>query len=200
MQETGVQSLGQEDPLEEGMATHSSILAWRIPFTEEPGGLQSMGSQRIRHDLSDLACMQAPKYGNFLSNTSECSPPHYYLNVFSLIFNVLSYSILIQFPEMSSPYKPWFIRKLCQVTFKSIKQLLQPLAFFLPLNFYIPQLLKEADLLPISAATMQSIYNRSCAQLLVVLWFFCFQAHHMPPAAAASSYTKATPYKSWGWG
>ena len=43
MQETLVQSLGQDDPLEEGMATHSSILAWRTPWTEEPGGLQSMG-------------------------------------------------------------------------------------------------------------------------------------------------------------
>ena len=48
--ETWVPSLGQEDPLEEGTATHSSILAWRIPWTEEPGGLQSMGSQRVRHD------------------------------------------------------------------------------------------------------------------------------------------------------
>ena len=44
------QSLGQEDPLEEEMADPSSILAWKIPWTEEPGGLQSMGSQRIRHD------------------------------------------------------------------------------------------------------------------------------------------------------
>ena len=50
MWETWVRSLGREDPLEEGMATHSSILAWRIPQTEEPGGLQSMGSQRVRHD------------------------------------------------------------------------------------------------------------------------------------------------------
>ena len=50
MQETWVQSLGQEDPLEKGMATHSSILAWRIPWTEEPGMLQSMGSQRVRHN------------------------------------------------------------------------------------------------------------------------------------------------------
>ena len=50
MQETRVQSLGWEDPLEKGMATHSSILAWRIPWTEEPGGLQSMESQRVRHD------------------------------------------------------------------------------------------------------------------------------------------------------
>ena len=49
MQETRVRSLDQDDPLEEGMATHSSILAWRIPWTEEPGGLQSIGSQRVRH-------------------------------------------------------------------------------------------------------------------------------------------------------
>ena len=50
MQETWVQSLGQEDPPEKEMATHSSILAWRIPWTEEPGGLQSTGSQRVEHD------------------------------------------------------------------------------------------------------------------------------------------------------
>ena len=49
-QETWVHSLGWEDPLEEGMATYSSILAWRIPWTEEPGGLQPKGSQRVRHD------------------------------------------------------------------------------------------------------------------------------------------------------
>ena len=50
MQETQVQSLGQEDLLEKGMATHSSILAQRIPWTEEPGGLESMGSQRVEHN------------------------------------------------------------------------------------------------------------------------------------------------------
>ena len=50
MQETLVRSLGQEDSVEKEMATHSTILAWRIPWTEEPGGLQSMGSQRVRHD------------------------------------------------------------------------------------------------------------------------------------------------------
>ena len=49
-QETQVRSLGGEDPLEEGIAAHSSILAWRIPWTEEPGGLRSMGSQRVGHD------------------------------------------------------------------------------------------------------------------------------------------------------
>ena len=53
MQETeelGVQSLGREDPLEKKMSTHSRILAWRIPWTEEPGGLQSIGLYRVRHD------------------------------------------------------------------------------------------------------------------------------------------------------
>ena len=50
MRETWVQSLGQEDPLEKEMATHSSTLAWKIAWMEEPGRLQSMGSQRVRHD------------------------------------------------------------------------------------------------------------------------------------------------------
>ena len=50
MQETGVRSLGRKDPLEKGKATYSDILAWRIPWTEEPGGLQSMGSQTLEHN------------------------------------------------------------------------------------------------------------------------------------------------------
>ena len=50
MQKTQVRSLGREDSLEKGMATHSSILAWRIPWREEPGGLQALGSRRVRHD------------------------------------------------------------------------------------------------------------------------------------------------------
>ena len=54
-----VWSLGQEDPLEEGMATHSTILAWRIPWTKEPAGPQSMGSQRVRHNWSNLTCTHA---------------------------------------------------------------------------------------------------------------------------------------------
>ena len=61
-QEPQVQSLGQEDPLEEGMATHSSIPAWRIPWTEEPGGLQSMGLRRVGHGRNDSA-----QYGPSLS-------------------------------------------------------------------------------------------------------------------------------------
>ena len=59
MQETQVGSLGWEDPLEKTMVTHSSVLAWRIPWTEEPGGLQSMGSQRVGlSDFYSLTCME----------------------------------------------------------------------------------------------------------------------------------------------
>ena len=54
MQETWVRFLGQEDPQEKEMATHSCILAWRVPWTEEPGGLHYMGLQRARHDLATL--------------------------------------------------------------------------------------------------------------------------------------------------
>ena len=57
--EIRVRSLGQEDPLEKEMAAHSSILAWRIPGTGEPGGLPSIGSHRVRHDSSDLAAAAA---------------------------------------------------------------------------------------------------------------------------------------------
>jgi len=56
MQETGVSSLDQEDPVEKGMATRSNILAWRIPWTEESGGLQSIGLYRVGNNWSDLAC------------------------------------------------------------------------------------------------------------------------------------------------
>ena len=61
MQETWVRSLGQEDPLEKEMATHSSLLAWRTPWTEKPGGLQSRGSQRVGHAQSDRAHTRRPQ-------------------------------------------------------------------------------------------------------------------------------------------
>ena len=61
MWETRVQSLGWEDPLEKGLATHSSILAWRVPWTEEPGRLQSMGLQRAGHSLSGFHFFHLPK-------------------------------------------------------------------------------------------------------------------------------------------
>ena len=60
-QEAWVGFLGQKHPLEEGIATHSSILAWRIPWTEEPSRLQSIGSQRVRHNRSDLVYTEKEK-------------------------------------------------------------------------------------------------------------------------------------------
>ena len=65
MQETQGQSLGQKDTLEKEMATHSSVLAWEIPWTEEPGGLQSMGSQRVNHGLATK--QQALSYQDMLT-------------------------------------------------------------------------------------------------------------------------------------
>ena len=65
VQETQVQSLGWEDPLEKEVATHSSVLAWEIPWTEEPGGLQSMGSQRVDRYIDSCKCFK-PLF--FLSN------------------------------------------------------------------------------------------------------------------------------------
>ena len=69
MQETQVQSLVQKDPLEKGMATHSSILALEIPWTEEPGGLQFMGSQRVRHDLVNNTHTQI--YSSFVQSIAH---------------------------------------------------------------------------------------------------------------------------------
>ena len=64
VQEMGVQSLGWEDPLEKEMATHSSILAWKISWTEEPGGLQSMGSQRVGHNWATNTYLLNRTLGN----------------------------------------------------------------------------------------------------------------------------------------
>ena len=76
MHKTQVQSLGWEDPLEEEMATHSSILAWNIPWIEEPGGLQSLGSKTVGHNWSDLA------YTVLLLHM----PHEYYMHLFGIFF------------------------------------------------------------------------------------------------------------------
>ena len=77
MQETQVWSLGWEDPLEKAMATHSSVLAWRIPWTEEPGGLQSMELQRLRHDRATFTLMSLCfKYWSQLTTLIEWLSNH----------------------------------------------------------------------------------------------------------------------------
>ena len=85
-----VQSLGGKDPLEEGMATHSSILAWRIPWTEEPGGPQSMGSQRVEHDRSDLACMHRCIANVRIAVVSTAMDALFQAVVFALLATALS--------------------------------------------------------------------------------------------------------------
>ena len=72
MQKTQVQSLGWEDPLEKEMATHSSTLAWRILWTEEPGRLESMGSQRVRHDRVTSLHFEAYPWEDFLMHQKKC--------------------------------------------------------------------------------------------------------------------------------
>ena len=83
---TRVWFLGQEDPLEESMATHSSVLPWRIPWTEEPGGLQCIGLHRVEHDWCDLACTHTYSgniFGYFWSSKDRYPPKH--LKVFIVL-------------------------------------------------------------------------------------------------------------------
>ena len=113
MQETWVWSLGWEDPLEEGMAIHSSILAWRIPWTEEPGGLQSMGSQRVGHDWvtkHSTACIcslpleppSPPPPGYYRVRSEFCEPHSKFLLAIYLTYsNVCFHLTLYIHPTLS---------------------------------------------------------------------------------------------------
>ena len=121
-QKTWVQSLGQEDPLEKEMATHSSVLPWRIPWTEEPGGLQSMGSQRVRHDRATSLSLSLPKRNKttqpekdafYLISHLQISPLYSLLpnsivftsislnNVFTLLLPDFSFKSLLKFPMLA---------------------------------------------------------------------------------------------------
>ena len=94
MQETRVQSLGWEDALEKAISTHSSILAWRIPWTE-PGGLQSMGLQRAGHDWSDLANLEYPSViGDWMS-------------IYLLYLSIISLSIYLSIGQVLSSHGTW---------------------------------------------------------------------------------------------
>ena len=115
-QEARVQSLGREDPQEEGMATHSSILAWRIPRTEEPSGLQPIASQRVRHDWSDLAHTHTShfqcKEGESSTNIHDPVIPHFLisllmLNTLHVYFSCLRHGFLFCY-SLYFIYSPYF--------------------------------------------------------------------------------------------
>ena len=92
LQETQVQSLGREDLLEKGMAAHSSILAWRIPLTEEPGELQSMGHRRVRHDRAtntDTLSMALRSLAVFISRKCRCKSSDCLLSCLTLFIKIL---------------------------------------------------------------------------------------------------------------
>ena len=99
MQEIPVLSLGQEDPLEEKMATHSSIFAWKMPSTEEPGGLQALGSQRVGHDWAHTTSfgkplsVKPPSSSVHFSTSPLASISHFtFVLDFSIDFNFLKYT------------------------------------------------------------------------------------------------------------
>lgn len=150
--------------------------------------------------MSYCICV-APKYGNFLSDTFD--------SALLLTFTWTSFSLSLMSPppqfwfnfqKFLPPCKTWFIRKIWQVSFKSTEELLQPLMFFLPLNSYISQLLKYANLLPVSAAVVKSTCYSASAYLLIILWFSCSQVHHMLLLLHLPHTHRPTLYRSWGWG
>ena len=124
MRETWVWPLGWEDPREKGKATHASILAWRIPWTEEPGGLQSMGLQRVRHDWATKhsTSYASTKFykekrdgdGHSLAHIWEHRVTSKWANISSVFshFLFLSCSSIVHFSLLSSlPFSPGFQRR-----------------------------------------------------------------------------------------
>ena len=103
MQKTQVWSLGREDPLEKGMAIHSNTLAWRISWTEEPGGLQSVGLQRVRHD--------------WVTNTTLClfiSRTPLYIREINFFYNRVVNILSSEFFVFDlTVFGPWNLKKLC---------------------------------------------------------------------------------------
>ena len=104
MRESWIWPLGWEDPLEEGITTHSSILAWKIPGTEEPGGLQSMKSQRVRHDrVTEYAFMYFILANHFLYKTISFNPnqnTHTHTHTHTHTYLKNQYGRLLYFPFM----------------------------------------------------------------------------------------------------
>ena len=109
MQETRVQSLGLEDPLEKGIATHSSILTWRIPWTEEPGGLQFVGSQRVRHDWA--------------TNTTTTTTNQQFCTQFTVLYFKLCWNNCVVSVTWGIKFWRFILIILCSLSFFSITAL-----------------------------------------------------------------------------
>ena len=103
--ETQVQPLGWEDPLEKGMATHSNILAWRIPWTEEPGGLRSMESQRVGHDWETFTSFPSPLSSSWGSVLRKPMQSNKYQNLF--IFHIFSLNLRYKSTAINGPIIFW---------------------------------------------------------------------------------------------
>ena len=104
LQETQVPSVVWEDSLEEAVATHSSILAWRIPWTEEPGRLQQIGLQGVRHDSSDLACMYALVTNYHTSDLKQIPVLKFYNKLPCQWLKIYMYLKILQKSEVSLNY------------------------------------------------------------------------------------------------
>ena len=108
MRETWVWSLGWEDPLEKEMATHSTILAWRIPWTEEPGGLQSTGSQRVGHDWAPSLHFTHFSHPYMTTGKTIALTRWTFVGkVMSLLFNMLSKLVIAYLPRSKSLLISW---------------------------------------------------------------------------------------------
>jgi len=126
-QETWVQSLVWEDPLEKEMGAHASILAWKIPWTEEPCRPQSMGSQRVRHDWATDSILYIHK--------------HIYMHIFSYIY-IHTYIYHIYFKDLSFPFhgNQTYIEILwaVEVTFHGLKMIINSDGGYLPRIYLVP--------------------------------------------------------------
>ena len=149
MQETWVWSLGREDPLEKEMATHSSTLAWKIPWTEEDGGLQCTGSQRVGHDwatslsLSAFFIVQLSHPYRTTGKTIALTRWTFVGKVMSLLFNMLSRLVIAFFPKeqaslnfMAVSYNCWLFVCLLWKNVYPINLCIFKLAFILIFLFF----------------------------------------------------------------
>ena len=167
-----VRSLGQEEPLEEGSATHSGILAWGIPWTEEPTGLQSMGLQRVGHDWSGLVCTHFVELvlTVFVCMWSLRFPPH------KIIWSAYRDNFIFSFPNwMSSIASPWNFQAFNRLQISKIVivdrfgQNNRHLGWEINFRWFLLCYFLESS-------SMYSFYIFSCVKVVVILIGWLIQA------------------------